>query len=385
MNRLILALAMVVMMLGTGIVNSAVVTNVSYFQTVDVGRNNSHSIANFFGNNTPASESFSVACGGILDTANYVVTGNSNSFFFAATTVYYGFLSDYDINTVLEKSDQPITFTTSGPATLKMGLHATASTYGCPYGVVSVVNITTGSTIVSLQCDDYIYHSEMGDGAWGFMIPVNILLDANTQYAVYEDSHAVYWGHVSTYMVGDSAFIMSIHPATPYTWASNSDGKWSTLSNWSGSVPSGQGVVAQFTGDKSATVIVDNPVTLGQIVLDAGPDGTNYTLSGSAITLDNNCGTSDGALIDVVSGKHSISSPVILDDDTTISGHGTLTCSNITGNHSLTVLGNLTASSIEVDTLTIGSTGTHTVPEPSTIVLLFVASLGGLLWWRRRR
>jgi probable HAF family extracellular repeat protein len=171
-------------------------------------------------------------------------------------------------------------------------------------------------------------------------------------------------------------------------WATNTDGNWLTPSNWIGRiVPSGPGTTAHFTGANPALVNVDSLVAVGRIILDAGTEDTNYTISGSAITLDNTGGTGTDALIEVVSGNHTISAPVILAEVTTISGSGTLNLlGGVTGNFRLTVLTSASASSVQVDSLVIGRAGSlQAVPEPSTIALLLTASIGGLLWWRRRR
>ena len=180
---------------------------------------------------------------------------------------------------------------------------------------------------------------------------------------------------------------LTVAVPAPCTWAVNTDGKWSTPGNWTGGVPSGPGTTARFLGATPAAVNVDSPVTVGRIFLDVGTAGTNYTLSGTTITLDNTGGVGIGALIDVVSGSHTISSPIILNDDATIAGSGTLNLSGgITGNHTLTVLGNLTASIIQVDTLTIGGTGATAVPEPSAFALIGIGAGGMIAFtWRKRK
>jgi hypothetical protein len=71
-----------------------------------------------------------------------------------------------------------------------------------------------------------------------------------------------------------------------------------------------------------------------------------------------------------VAGSHTITAPVLMNNDATITGDGILNLSGgISGHHALTVLGNLTASSINVSTLTIGSSGAAAVPEPSILVM----------------
>jgi hypothetical protein len=168
------------------------------------------------------------------------------------------------------------------------------------------------------------------------------------------------------------------------TWAVNTDGKWFTPSNWSGGVPSGAGSMAYFTGNAPATVFVDRPVTVGLILFDSGDSGRDYTLAGSPITLSN---AGHGALIEVDGGNHTIRAPVILENDTTITGDGTLELSGgLTGGFELTVLTNVFAGSVQVDSLVIGGGATvaTAVPEPSALVVLLTAGAGGLLRRRRR-
>jgi hypothetical protein len=93
-------------------------------------------------------------------------------------------------------------------------------------------------------------------------------------------------------------------------WIVDADGTWSDSANWqSGTAPDGEGRTAEFGSVITAarTVTVDAPQTVGRIRFDSP---LSYTLAGSsAITLDN---LTNDARIDVVSGSHTISSPVAL-------------------------------------------------------------------------
>jgi hypothetical protein len=174
----------------------------------------------------------------------------------------------------------------------------------------------------------------------------------------------------------------------PSTWLINTDGKWSTPGNWFGGVPNGPGLTARFIGATPAGGNVDSPVTVGRIFLDAGAAATNYTLSGATITLNNCGGTGAGSLIDVLTGNHAISAPVILMNDASITGNGILNLSGgVTGNYALSITGNVTATSIQVSTLNIGSMGAlQAVPEPSTFTLLSIGAIGLPAYaWRRRK
>jgi hypothetical protein len=102
------------------------------------------------------------------------------------------------------------------------------------------------------------------------------------------------------------------------TWKTNSDGNWSDAGQWVGlptAVPNGVDSIAVFGLPISLqrTVTVDQPVTLGTLYFN-NPNG--YVLAGSnALTLDR---TSGRALINVVSGSHSVSAPLVMNDDVEI-------------------------------------------------------------------
>jgi hypothetical protein len=170
----------------------------------------------------------------------------------------------------------------------------------------------------------------------------------------------------------------------PATWKGPGGGSYNLASNWTNNiVPNGVNATANFLGNITApsTVTMNSPMTVATLNFDSLQ---SYTISGSSsLILEAPSGT---AHINVQSGSHEISVPVVMNDDTLISGAGALDFSGgISGNHALTVLGNLTATSIQVDSLTIGTPLAMAVPEPSTFVLLGIGAFGLLACvWRRR-
>jgi cyclophilin family peptidyl-prolyl cis-trans isomerase len=141
---------------------------------------------------------------------------------------------------------------------------------------------------------------------------------------------------------------------------------WSQKANWGGvykdtCVPDGAGSKISLDNQTTAVKTLDMASagrTVGSIVFTGS--GTSITSSGQfSLTLDNIDKPADIS----VTGTHSITAPVILASDTTIQGTGELTLSGgISGGYALKVLsGTLNATSIQVDSLTIG--------DPSAIIL----------------
>jgi hypothetical protein len=166
-------------------------------------------------------------------------------------------------------------------------------------------------------------------------------------------------------------------------WTGPGGGTYGQDSNWTtGSVANGVDTAANFLENITApsTVTLNSDLTLGTLNFSST---NSYTLSGTgSLTMQVSTGT---ASINVFSGSHEIAVPVVLASDTVINGPGSLNLSaGISGPHALTVLGNLTTPSINVDQLVIGTGGATAVPEASTVALLFTACVGGLLWWPRR-
>ena len=168
-------------------------------------------------------------------------------------------------------------------------------------------------------------------------------------------------------------------------WKGSGGGNYNLTSNWTNNlVPNGVDAIANFSGTilEPSTVTLNSPMTLGTLIFNSPQ---SYTLAGPSYLI---LQTSSGeATIEVLVGSHEISVPVVINSDTIISGAGTLNISGgISGNNTLTVLGNLTATSIQVDTLIIGSRGATAVPEPSILALLGAGALGLHAWvWRRNR
>ena len=162
---------------------------------------------------------------------------------------------------------------------------------------------------------------------------------------------------------------------------------WNVAANWNPNtaVPNGPVTNVSFGNQVAANNVVDmisQGQTVGNITFSATTSTTIQSSGGFALTLDNNGSVSS---IDV-EGTHTISTPVVLDNDATISGTGTLNLTGgISGAYTLNVQSTLTATSIQVDTLTIGGAGATAVPEPSAIVLLSIGFLSLLIYIHRKR
>jgi hypothetical protein len=187
---------------------------------------------------------------------------------------------------------------------------------------------------------------------------------------------------------------------TIWDWAGgNASGAANSAANWKvntysvSHAPSGAGYNFRFGNESSANSVV-NITSAGQMVgnitFTAGTSTTIQSTGGYSLTLDNSGSSSTIS----VAGNHTISAPVIMDNDVNVSGTGTLNLSGgISGDYALNILsGNLTATSIVVSTLTIGSgtggslSGDITaIPEPSALVLLAVGALFAAGYARLRR
>ncbi len=181
---------------------------------------------------------------------------------------------------------------------------------------------------------------------------------------------------------------------------------WNNAYNWTSALevtPSGAGIKVAFGNQDASNNVVDmisSGQTVGAIYYSPDTSTTIQSSGGYSLTLDN---SGSASTIDVA-GSHTIAVPVLLNNDVNITGTGTLTLSGgISGAYAINVQGvNLTATSISVNTLAIGSGTTVTiqpspggplasndnlqsVPEPSVLALLGIDFIGLLAYpWRRR-
>ena len=134
---------------------------------------------------------------------------------------------------------------------------------------------------------------------------------------------AWFWCAVSAAQVG-----------TPVSWTGAVNGDWSFATNWStGTVPNAVGAWAALKAPAATmNVTLDEPVTLGTLEFgNSASPSAGYALSaaGSNTLAMNNGGV--GAAIIVDNGAHVVNAPVILADNLTVSGSGTLTFSASSG------------------------------------------------------
>jgi formylglycine-generating enzyme len=186
--------------------------------------------------------------------------------------------------------------------------------------------------------------------------------------------------------------IAAILQNTVYSWKGSADDTktaWGVAANWSpvADVPDGPGVNVLFGNQPASCSIVDM-VSVGRTV--ANMIFVDYTSTliqstyGHSLALDNR-----GNLSTInVSGDHYISAPVVINNDVKVSGSGSLVLwGGLTGDHKLTVTGNLVASTIKVNAIVVGNAGSAAcVPEPCGFGLLLGFGIGlGVFAWRRKQ
>ncbi|MEX2140108.1 MAG: hypothetical protein WD894_12660 [Pirellulales bacterium] len=187
-------------------------------------------------------------------------------------------------------------------------------------------------------------------------------------------------GGLTMVALNDGVFV----PPPPSVWNVDANGNWSSGVNWTVDVPDNAGAIAVF-GNKIAAprvVTADEPINVGRIDFDSAHA---YTIAGSeAVTLNTRSFTEQ---INVVNGSHTISAPVTLADNTTISVSpaannlsvtGALSANGVTltkaGAGTLT-LNNLRAAGLSIDagTVAIATNGT----SDGTSVLGALSIAGG--------
>ncbi len=144
-------------------------------------------------------------------------------------------------------------------------------------------------------------------------------------------------------------------------WASPGGGTWSDVTKWTGDFPaSGSGFTADFNAlatTSPATITVDSPRTIADLVFGSASSGGNWTLAGSGgatLTLDSGS-TTTGSKIDVGQNTVTINTPLAGTKGLWKNGNGTLVLS---GTHPLSGI-------IDIDTAgTTASQGTVRLVGP---------------------
>jgi hypothetical protein len=171
---------------------------------------------------------------------------------------------------------------------------------------------------------------------------------------------------------------------------------WGVPQNWSpNGIPDGPGTQVIFGNQSPGNNVVDMISvgrTVGSINFAASTSTTIQSTGGYHLTLDN-----DGSASSItLEGSHTISAPLILNNDASITGSGDLRLSGgVTGNYALSVSSIVTTNSIQISALTISSGakliiapgdagGMAAVPEPSTLLLLGAGAFSLLACARRR-
>jgi autotransporter-associated beta strand protein len=109
-----------------------------------------------------------------------------------------------------------------------------------------------------------------------------------------------------------------VSAASAASWiVTSGTGSWAASGNWSPATVPTSGTATFAGATAPVTVTLDGPQAVGALVFNS-TGGNGYTLSqgtGGALTL----GTPSGASIAVVSGTHTISAPIVLEGNLTVS------------------------------------------------------------------
>jgi hypothetical protein len=172
----------------------------------------------------------------------------------------------------------------------------------------------------------------------------------NPTYAEFQSAHAGQGGNSQPsegfFGIDNAQFTEITFPAD-HEWQLDVSGNWNSATNWSGSIPNGVDVVANFLGaiSEPRTVFTDTPVVLGSMKFD---NTNSYQITGQgSLAIDVSTGSGS---IQVVQGNHKINLPFTLNDNTTvdIAAGTSLKISN-----PMTLVGGVTLNRIGDGTLSI--------------------------------
>jgi fibronectin-binding autotransporter adhesin len=247
----------------------------------------------------------------------------------------------------------PGTAGTAGTLTLSGGLTATDGIFNFDLGAMSdLIQLGTGSLTVTGTnilnfsgtpgAGDYTLIDYGGTSFTGSLSNFSAPLTINGLNVSLIDNTTL------------GAIVVNLSNANISEWIGSTVGaNWTTPASWSGNVPNTNMADARFLGDGNAAVILDANQTANKLSFNSG--SKNYTLSatgGSVLTLD---GTAP--IITATAGTHTISAPVALAANSTISSTSSVIMSGVvSGTGSLTKTGSGEATLSGVNTYTGGTT-----------------------------
>jgi hypothetical protein len=169
----------------------------------------------------------------------------------------------------------------------------------------------------------------------------------------------------------------------------------SSILNFNGGTVKATAAAPEFIANTAGSTTFEVNVLAGGAEIDTNgfaigiPVAITGDNAGRSLTVSSSAGT-PGTL--TLTGAVTNIGPVTIDSNATLQmNNGTTTFTTVSGNGSMHVAdgSTLNATSIVLDTLTIGGPATASasmaaVPEPGTFVLLALAGIGAILAWRRK-
>ena len=187
-----------------------------------------------------------------------------------------------------------------------------------------MVGTTTVLNELALSGTSYITH--LPD--WSLTIPAvtatNPWASQNIGVALIQPNTGAttgYWDIDNVRLVATT----TLAPTAVWTGAGGNT-NWSNSGNWTGGVPNSASATAVITAPAASpiTVTLDSPQTVGTLTLGSA-NGTAVTISGTGgntLTMDNS--GSGATIVALGGGAHDIDAPVVLAENLSVSGSGTL-------------------------------------------------------------